>query len=133
MGRGRGDSLMSEAIRTSQAPAAIGPYSQGIDTGKYIFTSGQIPLDPADGKMTTDIRQATARSLENLSAILEEAGSGLNKVVKITVYLKDMADFKAMNEIYATFFQEPFPARSCVQAAGLPLDAPLEIEAIALK
>jgi 2-iminobutanoate/2-iminopropanoate deaminase len=123
-----------QAIETSLAPAAIGPYSQGIDTGEgIIFTSGQIPVDPSDGRLVTDIRKATMQSLNNVRAILEEAGSGLDRVVKVTVYLKDMADFKAMNEVYATYFRQPFPARSCVQAARLPLDAVVEIEAVALK
>ncbi|MCL1917520.1 MAG: RidA family protein [Peptococcaceae bacterium] len=121
------------SVITSQAPAAIGPYSQGIDTGDLIFTSGQIPIDPANGHVATDIVQAARQGLNNIKAVLEEAGSGLDKVVKITVYLKDMADFKAMNEVYATYFQQPFPARSCVQVAGLPLDALVEFEAIALK
>ncbi|MCL1791184.1 MAG: RidA family protein [Peptococcaceae bacterium] len=123
---------MSQPVITPRAPAAIGPYSQGINTGNLLFTSGQIPLDPNDGKLYSDIKQATKRVLENIIAILEEAGSGLDQVVKTTVYLKDMADFQAMNEIYATFFHDPCPARSCVQVAKLPLDAIIEIEAIAL-
>ncbi|MDR2736794.1 MAG: RidA family protein [Gracilibacteraceae bacterium] len=123
---------MPQAVKTSQAPTAIGPYSQGIITGNFVYTSGQIPLDPKNGQMAADIKQATKRSLENIKAVLDEAGSGLDRIVKTTVYLKDMADFQAMNEVYATYFQEPFPARSCVQVAKLPLDALVEIEAIAV-
>ncbi|MCL1851406.1 MAG: RidA family protein [Peptococcaceae bacterium] len=123
---------MPQAVKTSQAPTAIGPYSQGIITGNFVYTSGQIPLDPNNGRMAADIKQATKRSLENIKAVLDEAGSGLDRIVKTTVYLKDMADFQAMNEVYATYFQEPFPARSCVQVAKLPLDALVEIEAIAV-
>ena len=121
-------------IATNKAPGAIGPYSQGIQAGNVIFTSGQLPLNPADGTMVNDdIKKAAAQALENVKAILAEAGADLSNVVKATVFLKDLADFAAVNEVYATYFTENCPARSCIQVAKLPLDAPLEIEVIALK
>lgn len=122
----------NKAVHTDQAPAAIGPYSQAIQTGQLIFTSGQLPLD-ANGQMTADIEGQTRQSLNNIKNILEAAGSGLDKVIKTTVFLNDINDFAKMNEVYATFFTAPYPARSAVQAARLPKDARIEIEAIALK
>jgi 2-iminobutanoate/2-iminopropanoate deaminase len=123
------------AIATSGAPAAIGPYSQAIRTGGMVFTSGQVGLDPATGAMVAGgIKEQTARVLENLKAVLGEAGLGLADVVKTTVFLKDMGDFAAMNEVYASYLAQPgvvAPARSTVEVARLPKDALVEIEVIA--
>ena len=120
-------------ISTTKAPGAVGPYSQAIKVGNFLFTSGQIPLDPATGSLVTgDIKKATERSLENLKAVLEEAGSSFDKVVKTTVFIVDMNDFAAVNEVYAKYFTKNTPARSCVQVAKLPKDALVEIELIAL-
>lgn len=118
-------------ISTEKAPAAIGPYSQGIKAGNLIFTSGQLPLDQK-GELVADIEGATRQALDNIKAILEAAGSSLDKVVKTTVFLKDINDFAAMNAVYAAYFANNPPARSAVQAGRLPKDAILEIEAIAL-
>jgi 2-iminobutanoate/2-iminopropanoate deaminase len=118
-------------ISTEKAPAAIGPYSQGIKAGNYIFTSGQLPLNQ-NGELVSDIEGATRQALDNIKTILESAGSSLDKVVKTVVFLRDMNDFAAMNAVYASFFPNNPPARSAVQAARLPKDAILEIEAIAL-
>ncbi|MCM8712124.1 RidA family protein [Clostridium sp. SYSU_GA19001] len=124
--------MEKKVIRTANAPGAIGPYSQAIKAGSFVFTSGQIPVNPATGELLSDIKEATAQSLNNVKAILEEAGTSLDKVVKTVVFLRDMNDFAAMNEVYAKYFPENAPARSCVQAAKLPKDAVVEIEAIAL-
>jgi 2-iminobutanoate/2-iminopropanoate deaminase len=122
-----------ESIQTEGAPQAIGPYSQAIKADGLIFASGQIPLDPATMQLIEgDIRAQTERVLKNLRAVLEAAGSSLEKVVRTTVYLADMADFAAMNEVYATFFGATRPARSTIQAARLPRDARIEIDVIAL-
>ena len=124
---------MIEKIQTDGAPQAIGPYSQAVKAGGFVFASGQIPLDPASMQIVDgDVRIQAARVLENLQAVLEAAGSSLEQVVKTTVFLADMNDFAAMNEVYATFFASPPPARATVAAAGLPRDARVEIEAIAL-
>lgn len=104
-------------LHTDKAPAAIGPYSQGIKAGNLVFTSGQLPLNPLTGELETDIRKATHQSLENVKNILESAGTSLGKVVKVVVFLRDMNDFAAMNEIYGTFFTTNPPARSAVQVA----------------
>ncbi|MBP5383134.1 MAG: RidA family protein [Bacteroidales bacterium] len=122
-----------KAISTSKAPAAIGPYSQAIDSGAgLVFVSGQLPIDPATGAFPEGgVKEQTAQSLRNARAILEEAGSGLDKVVKTTVFLADMADFGAMNEVYSSFFCAPFPARSAVAVKDLPKGALVEIECIA--
>jgi len=121
-----------ERIETKGAPAAIGPYSQGIKTGGYVYTSGQVPLDPATGQMAVGtIEELTLRALENVSAILVAAGSSKDQVVKVTVFLADMADFAAMNAAYEKFFGAHRPARSAVQVARLPKDARIEIEAVA--
>lgn len=123
---------MKMPIHTPNAPAAIGPYSQAIEVGDLIFVSGQIPVDPATGAFAGDtIELQTHQSLKNLKAILEEAGSGLGKVVKTTVFLRDMNDFAAMNAVYAQYFSEPYPARAAVQVGRLPKDALVEIECIA--
>jgi 2-iminobutanoate/2-iminopropanoate deaminase len=120
-------------INTDKAPAAIGPYSQAIKLGNMLFTSGQIPLNPATGELiATDAGAAAKQCLENLKAILEEAGTSLSNVVKTTVFLKDMNDFVSVNEVYATYFSEKMPARSAVQVAKLPKNSLVEIEAIAL-
>ena len=120
-------------VHTDQAPAAVGPYSQAVRAGKLVYTAGQIPLDPATGQMVEGgIQEQTRQALQNLKAVLEEAGSSLKRVVKTTVFLQDMGDFKAMNEIYAQFFVEKPPARSAVEVAALPLGASVEIEAVAL-
>ena len=122
-----------KVIHTPKAPAAIGPYSQGKDIGNLVFTSGQLPINTETKVMATDIKEATKNSMENCKAILEEAGTDLSKVIKTTVFMKDLAQFADFNEVYATYFEGEFPARSCVQGAKLPLDAPVEIEMIALK
>ena len=124
---------MKTVISTSSAPAAIGPYSQAVQAGNLLFVSGQIPLDPATGALIPQdtIQDQTARVLENLKAILAQAGGTLDNVVKTTVFLKDMEDFAEMNRVYKTFFPADCPARSAVQAARLPKDVRVEIEAIA--
>lgn len=126
---------MKKVLNTEKAPAAIGPYSQGIDTGKLLFLSGQLPIDPAAGDIVaTDIEGQTKQSLENVKAILATAGCTMDDVVKTTVLLKDIADFGKMNAVYAEFFSEGnYPARSAFQAAALPKDALVEIEVVALK
>ena len=125
---------MKKSILTANAPAAIGPYSQAIEAGELIFTSGQIPLNPQTGEMSTDISECTRQSLENIKAILEAAGSDMSKVIKTSVFLADMNDFAEMNKVYAGYFtQGVLPARSAVQVARLPKDARVEIEAIAHK
>ena len=121
------------AVHTPDAPAAIGPYSQAVKAGGMVYVSGQIPLDPATGAFAgADIRTQTRQCLKNLQAILTEAGSGLDKVVKTTVMLKDIGDFAAMNEVYAEAFTAPFPARAAFQVGGLPRDALVEIECVAI-
>ena len=123
---------MKQVIHTDSAPAAIGPYSQAIQIGDLLFVSGQVPIDPSTGAIVEgDIKAQAQQSLNNLKAILNAAGTNMGAVVKTTVFLADMNDFAAMNEVYAQFFQEPFPARSAVQVARLPKDATVEIEAIA--
>ena len=122
---------MKTTISTSKAPGAIGPYSQGIRCAGLVFTSGQLGIHPETGEMPVSIQEQTRQSLENVKSVLEAAGSGLDKAVKMTVFLKDMNDFVAMNEIYQEFFQNDFPARSAVEVARLPKDARIEIEAVA--
>ena len=122
------------AIQTGAAPAAIGPYSQAISEGRLLFTSGQLPIDPATGELrNSDIVSAARQVLLNLRALLIAGGADMNTVIKTTVFLKDMRDFQAFNGVYAEFFKEPFPARSCVQVAALPKDALVEIEAVAAR
>jgi 2-iminobutanoate/2-iminopropanoate deaminase len=124
---------MKEVISTDKGPRAIGPYSQAIKAGGFIFTAGQIALDPATAQIVEgDVVRQTFRALDNLKAIVEAAGSSLSRVVKTTVYLKDMNDFAAMNEVYARYFPENPPARSTVEAARLPRDVCVEIDLIAL-
>jgi len=124
---------VKETISTENAPGAIGPYSQAVRTGNLVFCSGQIPIDPATGEfISNDVAEQTRQVLKNLSAVLEAAGTDLNNVVKTTVFLADMNDFTAMNEIYAEFFSDNKPARATVQAARLPRDARVEIECIAV-
>ena len=119
-------------IQTAQAPAAIGPYAQAVRAGNLLFVSGQIPLDPATGQMVAgDMTVQTERVLKNLAAILEAAGSSLSRVLKTTVYLRDLEDFGKMNAVYAKFLGEDPPARATVQAARLPRDAAVEIDLIA--
>lgn len=121
-------------VSTDKAPAAIGPYSQAIVAGGTVFTSGQIPIDPATGRIEAQEVEGQARqALQNLKNVLEAAGSSLSKVVRTTVFIKDMNDFQKINAIYSEYFSEPFPARSCVEVARLPKDALLEIEAVAEK
>jgi 2-iminobutanoate/2-iminopropanoate deaminase len=123
---------MRKAVSADGAPKAIGPYSQAIRAGSLLFLSGQIPMDPATGQMVDgDIAQQTHRVFRNLAAILQEAGASFDHVVRTTVYLADMNDFAAMNEVYGTYFSSPAPARATVQAARLPRDARVEIDVIA--
>lgn len=123
-----------KAISTKNAPAAIGPYSQAIETGGMIFASGQLPIDPNTGAFPEGgIKEQTRQSILNAKAILEEAGCSLSNVVKTTVLLSDIADFAAMNEVYASFFSEPFPARSAFAVRDLPKGALIEIEMIVAK
>jgi len=124
---------VKEIIQTEQAPKAIGPYSQAIRSNGLVFASGQIPIDPATGQFVSGgIAEQTEQVIKNLSRVLEAAGSDLNRVVKTTVFLADMEEFTAMNEVYGRFFSEEPPARATVEAARLPRDARVEIEAIAL-
>lgn len=122
-----------ESIQTDRAPQAIGPYSQALKANGFIFASGQIPLDPATAQIVEGgIREQTERALDNLKAVLEAAGSSLDRVVKTTVYLADMNEFAAMNEIYAKYFGAAKPARATVQVARLPRDVKVEIDLVAL-
>ena len=127
------NNVIMKIIKTDKAPAAIGPYSAGIMASNMIFTSGQIPVNPVDGSMPTDIKEQTRQSLNNVKAILAEEGYSLNDVVKTTVFIMDMNQFAAINEVYAEMFGEHKPARSCVQVAKLPKGAGIEIEVIAVK
>jgi len=124
---------VKETISTEKAPGAIGPYSQAVKAGNMVFCSGQIPIDPTTGEfVSNNVAEQTHQVLTNLSAVLEAAGTNLNNVVKTTVFLADMNDFTAMNEIYAEFFSDNEPARATVQAARLPRDARVEIDCIAI-
>jgi 2-iminobutanoate/2-iminopropanoate deaminase len=124
---------MREIISTERGPKAIGPYSQAVKANGFIFTAGQVALDPETGSLIgSEIKSQTERVMQNLKGIVEAAGSSLSKVVKTTVFLKDMKDFAAMNEIYARYFPEAAPARSTVEVAALPKDARVEIEVVAL-
>ena len=125
--------MNKQVIKTDNAPEAIGPYSQAIMVGDFIYTSGQIPINPKTGIVETDIKLATKQSMENIKAILEEVGTSLENVIKTTIFLKDLNDFNVVNEVYATYFKENNPARSCVEVSKLPKDAVIEIEAIAIR
>ncbi len=118
-------------IHTDSAPAAIGPYSQGVKAGGLVITSGQLPIDPATGAIVEGLEAQAEQVFTNLSELLKAAGSDMSKVVKTTVFIKNMNDFAAINAVYAKFFTEPFPARSCVEVARLPKDVLLECEVIA--
>ncbi|MBP3828326.1 MAG: RidA family protein [Prevotella sp.] len=122
-----------KAISTEKAPAAIGPYSQAIEANGFVYASGQLPIDPATGEFPEGIKAQTRQSLTNAKAILEAAGLSMKNVVKTTVLLADIADFGAMNEVYAEFFSEPFPARSAFAVKSVPKGALVEIECIAAK
>jgi len=125
---------MKEAIFTHQAPKPVGPYSQAVRIGPFVFVSGQIPIDPASGEMVgPDIIHQTHQVLRNIKNILEQAGYSMNEIVKTTVYLADMNDFTQVNEVYSSYFSEPFPARAAFQVGKLPLGARIEIECIAYK
>lgn len=125
---------MNKQISTDKAPAAIGPYSQAIEAGGMVFASGQLPINPATGAFVEGgVKEQTRQSLTNVQNILREAGVDLSHVVKTTVFLSDMANFGAMNEVYAEFFTQPFPARSAVAVKTLPKDALVEVECIAVK
>ena len=124
---------MKTIIATNAAPGAIGPYSQAVDTGNFIYTSGQLPIDPTTGLMPDNVSDQTRQSLNNIAAILKEGGMTMDNVVKTTVFLTDMDNFAAMNEVYNQFFSEPYPARSAVAVRQLPKDALVEIEAIAVR
>lgn len=123
---------MVSAVSTDMAPKALGPYSQAIRAGQFLFVSGQVPIDPASNQLVTgSIADQTRRTLENIGEILKAGGASFRQVVRATVYLADLGDFAAMNEVYATFFTTPQPARSTIQAARLPRDARIEVDVIA--
>ena len=124
---------MKNVISTTKAPGAIGPYSQAIDTGSFVYVSGQIPVNPVDGTIPEGIQAQTAQSIDNFTAILNEAGLTIDNVVKTTVFLADMNDFAAMNAVYAEKFNAPFPARSAVAVKDLPKKVLVEIEVIAVR
>lgn len=125
------EKMKKSQVSTDNAPAAIGPYSQGVKIGNFIFTSGQLPINPITGNMSGDVAEQTKQSLENVKNVLLAGGSSLSSVVKIVIFLKNMSDFAKVNEEYGKFFHGIFPARSCVEVARLPKDALIEIEAIA--
>ena len=120
-------------VSTPNAPAALGPYSQAVDTGSTVYCSGQLGLDPATGNLADGVQAQTHQALKNLQAVLNEAGLSLDNVFKTTVFVQDLADFGTVNEIYGTYFHGGFPARSCVQIAALPKNALVEIECIAVR
>jgi 2-iminobutanoate/2-iminopropanoate deaminase len=124
---------MTEVIRTDGAPAPLGPYSQGVRAGDWFYPCGQVPIDPATGEVVgaDDATAAAERTLKNLGAILKAAGADYSNVVKATLYLADLEDFGAVNEVYAKYFGEPFPARTCVQSARLPKNVKLELDVVA--
>jgi 2-iminobutanoate/2-iminopropanoate deaminase len=122
-----------EKISTDKAPAAAGPYSQAVESDGIVYASGQIPVDPATGKMPESIADQARQALENLRNVIEASGSSMGKVLKVTIYLTDMSAFPEVNGIYAGFFSEPYPARSCVGCASLPKGAKIEVDAIAAR
>jgi 2-iminobutanoate/2-iminopropanoate deaminase len=124
---------MSKVISTDKAPAAIGPYSQAIEVNGMVFTSGVIPVDPQTGVIPATIEEQANQAFSNLRNLIEASGATIDKVIKTTVFIKEMNDFGKINEIYATYFKEPFPARSCVEVARLPKDVMLEVEAVVAK
>ncbi len=124
---------MSKVISTDKAPAAIGPYSQAIEVNGMVFTSGVIPVDPQTGVIPATIEEQANQAFSNLKKLIEASGATIDKVIKTTVFIKEMKDFGKINEIYATYFKEPFPARSCVEVARLPKDVMLEVEAVVAK
>ncbi|NMC86513.1 MAG: RidA family protein [Anaerolineaceae bacterium] len=125
--------MKKQAVTVANGPSAIGPYSVGVQAGEFVFTAGQIGLDPTTGNIVAGgVEAETRQALENLKKILEAAHSGLEQVVKTTVFLQNMGDFAAMNAIYAHYFTEPYPARSAIQVAALPKNAQVEIEAVAI-
>lgn len=125
--------MNAKVISTAKAPAAIGPYSQALDMGGVVYCSGQIPIVPATGELAEGLEAQAEQVFANIEAVLAEAGLTMSSVVKTTVFLTDLADFGAVNEIYARHFAQPFPARSCVQVAGLPKGARLECEVVAVR
>ncbi|MCD8397448.1 MAG: RidA family protein [Lachnospiraceae bacterium] len=124
---------MKKAISTDKAPAAIGPYSQAIETDGFVFTSGVIPVNPATGEIPEGVEAQAEQAFSNLAALLEASGTSVEQVIKTTVFIKEMNDFGKINEIYAKYFTGVFPARSCVEVARLPKDVLLEVEAVAVK
>ena len=124
---------MKKIIGTPEAPAAVGPYSQAVEANGTLYISGQLPIDPATKSMPEGIADQARQSLNNVKAVIEAGGSSMSKVFKVNVFLADMGDFAAVNEVYKEFFSAPYPARSCVAVAALPLGARVEIEAIAVK
>ncbi|GLT18334.1 reactive intermediate/imine deaminase [Vibrio zhanjiangensis] len=128
---------MTKVLHTNSAPAAIGPYVQGVDLGSMVLTSGQIPVDPANGEVSSDIAQQALQSLNNVKAVVEASGLTVSDIVKMTVFVKDLNDFGTVNEVYGKFFDDHdvahYPARSCVEVARLPKDVGIEIEAIAVR
>jgi 2-iminobutanoate/2-iminopropanoate deaminase len=129
----RCNQMKHKYISTPDAPAAIGPYSQAVLAGCFVFCSGQIPLEPTTGELVKDIKGATEQVIKNIKAVLAPEGLDLSDIVKTTVYLADMDDFASMNEVYGLYFGDDKPARACVQVAGLPKGAIVEIEAVAFK
>jgi len=125
--------MSKKIIQTSNAPAAIGPYSQAVQHGDTLFVSGQIPLDPVTKEMEDDIAAQTRQSMNNIKAIVTAAGFTMEQVVRCTIFVTDLADFSVVNEVYATFFQDNYPARATVQVAALPLGAGVEIDAVAIR
>lgn len=124
---------MKKVISTDKAPAAIGPYSQAIEVNNMVYTSGVIPVNPATGEIPEGAKAQAEQAFSNLTNLVEAAGSSMDRVIKTTVFIKEMNDFGTINEVYEVFFPAPFPARSCVEVARLPKDVLLEIEAVALK
>lgn len=124
--------MEKKIISTSKAPSAIGPYSQGVTVGRFIYTSGQLPINPKNGEIPETIEQQTKQAIENGKAILEEAGSNMSKVFKTTVFLKDLSDFAKMNEVYSLYFSETYPSRSTVGGAQLAKGALVEIEFVGI-